>query len=95
MQFKPIANRIVIKPDPKKERIGSFYVPETSQGKELVQTGTVMAIADNITDKNGNPIPVEIQVGDIICFGKYSGAEITTDSVHYIVMNYSDVLMVL
>jgi chaperonin GroES len=38
---------------------------------------------------------MEIKVGDAVLFGKYSGTEVNIDDKKYLVMNQSDILVVL
>ena len=39
--------------------------------------------------------PMEVKAGDTVLFGKYSGTEIHIDDKKYLVMNQSDILVVL
>ena len=42
MNIRPMDDRILVKPDEKKEKIGSLYIPETAKEKPLI--GEVIAI---------------------------------------------------
>ena len=44
---------------------------------------------------DGNMVALDVQVGDRIMFGKYSGNEIKLDGTEYIIMREDDVLGVL
>ena len=54
------------------------------------QKGTVIATGKGKADE-----PMEIKAGDTVLFGKYSGTEIHIDDKKYLVMNQSDILVVL
>jgi chaperonin GroES len=44
---------------------------------------------------NGDLVALDVQVGDRILFGKYSGSETKLDGTEYIIMREDDVLGVL
>lgn len=79
-KFKPTGDRILVKRDQVEERsAGGIYLPETAREKERAQGGLVLAIGAGKRDGNGNRIPLEIQQGDRIYFGKYAGTEAGKD----------------
>ena len=45
--------------------------------------------------EDGKVVPLDVQVGDRILFGKYSGSEITLDGQEYLIMREDDVLGIL
>ena len=61
-----------------------------SSSEEKPQKGIVVA-----TGKGKHDEPMEIKVGDAVLFGKYSGTEVNIDDKKYLVMNQSDILVVL
>ena len=46
-------------------------------------------------DDSGKLIPIDVQVGDRILFGKWSGTEVKLDGVEYLIMKESDIMGVL
>jgi chaperonin GroES len=92
VNLQPISDRIVVKPSDAAEKTpGGIYIPSTA--KEKPQLGTVVAIGSGRID-NGVKVAMECAVGDTVLYGKYSGSEITVDSVEYIIMRESDVLAI-
>ena len=64
--------------------------PQAQPAKEKPQKGTVIATGNGKHDE-----PMEVKAGDTVLFGKYSGTEIHIDDKKYLVMNQSDVLVIL
>jgi len=90
--LKPIADRIIVEiVEPDEEKVGSIYVPDTA--KEKPQQGKVIAVGDGRRDGK-DIIPLTVKVGNIVLFGKYSGAEIKHDGKDYLIINEGDVLAI-
>ena len=90
MHFKPLFDRVVIKPEID-EHIANcgIVLPETSQEKP--QIGTIIAIGDGESmdnDKN----QMKVKVGDRVIFSKYAGVEIKLEGENYIVMRQLDII---
>ena len=92
MNYKPIADRVIVKPNDINEKTpGGIYIPETA--KEKSQLGRIVAVGNGKMD-HGLYWPMECKVGDIVLYGKYSGTEIEIDDVTYLVMKESDLLAI-
>ena len=87
--LKPLLDRVVVKMIESEETTKSGIIL-TSSAKEKPQIGFVVA-----TGKGKHDEPMEIKVGDAVLFGKYSGTEVNIDDKKYLVMNQSDILVVL
>ena len=87
--LKPLLDRVVVKMIESEETTKSGIIL-TSSAKEKPQKGIVVA-----TGKGKHDEPMEIKVGDAVLFGKYSGTEVNIDDKKYLVMNQSDILVVL
>lgn len=89
INFKPLADRVLVKPAPAEEKTSSgLYIPDSA--KEKPQRGEVVAVGTGKKDE-----PVTLKVGDVVLYGKYAGTEITIDGVEYLMMRESDVFGVL
>ena len=89
MNIRPLADRVLVEPKEAETKTASgIYIPETA--KEKPQQGKVIAVGSGKKDE-----PMELKVGDIVLYGKYSGTEITVDGKDYLMMRQSDVLAVL
>jgi chaperonin GroES len=89
MNFKPINDRVVVKPAPAEEKTkGGIIIPDTA--KEKPQRGEIVAVGPG---KEGNKMTVK--QGDIVLYGKYAGQELSYDGTDYLIMREDDILVVL
>lgn len=91
MKLKPIHDRILVKRDETKKKIGLLHVPDSAQKKKL--QGTVMAAGDGRII-NGEFRPLDLKEGNRVMFGEYAGTEVEVDGEKYIMMREEDVLAV-
>jgi chaperonin GroES len=92
-KVQPLADRVVIRPlDETQEMRGGLYIPDTA--KEKPQQGEVIAVGPGRVEK-GERVPMELQVGAKVLYGKYSGTEVTIDDDQYLIVKESDVLAVI
>jgi len=85
MNFKPLGDRLLVERVEEVSTTASgIIIPDNAKDKP--SQGTVIAIGSDVE---------EINVGDTIVFGKYSGTEITIDSKEYLIMEQSDALGIL
>ena len=93
MQFKPLYDRVLIKPFEEKEvKKGGIIIPDTA--KERPQEGEVIEVGEGKLTDDGKIIPLKIKKGDRILFSKYAGTEIQLDEQEYLIMRESDILAV-
>jgi len=93
MNIRPLYDRIVVKRIEQTEQMqGGLYIPDTA--KEKPQEGEVLAVGKGKREKEVL-IPLDVQVGDRILFGKYSGSEIKLDGEEVLIMREDEVLGVL
>ena len=87
--IKPLADRVVIEPQEAQTKTASgLYIPDTA--KEKPQQGTIVAAGPGKKDE-----PMEVKVGDVVLYGKYSGTEVTVDDKKYLIVKQSDILAIL
>ena len=87
----PLGDRLVIKPLVQEEVLESgLVIPDTA--KEKPQQGEILAAGPGRLDDDGKRIAMEVKVGDIVLYAKYSGQEIKIDREEYIVLPEKDVL---
>ena len=87
MNIQPLADRVLIKPAPAEEKIGSIIVPDTAKEKPL--KGEVVAAGNGTKDEE-----MILKAGDTVLYGKYAGTELEFDSEKYLIMRQSDVLAI-
>ena len=91
VKLEPLGDRLVVKPIAKEEVTKSGIVlPDTA--KEKPQEGEVLAVGPGRLTDDGQRIPMDIKVGDIIIYAKYGGSEIKIDSEELIILREADVL---
>jgi len=94
MTVRPLHDRIIVQRiDEGEQNVGGIIIPDSA--KEKPQQGTVIAVGNGKTNDNGKRIPLDVNAGDRILFGKYSGQEIKLDGQEYFIMKEDDVLAVI
>jgi len=94
MQIRPLYDRLVVKRIEEQEQVqGGIIIPDSA--KEKPQEGEVVAAGKGKRLEDGTLIPLEVQVGDRILFGKYSGSDIKIDGEEYLILREDEVLGVI
>lgn len=94
MKFKPLKDRILVKYSEEAEKSsGGLYIPDTA--KEKPQKGEVIAVGPGRVTDDGKLQKMDVKVGDMILFDKYSGSKITMDNVEYLIIKEEDILGIL
>ena len=94
MKVRPLHDRVVVKRLEEKETVkGGIIIPDTA--KEKPTEGEVVAVGSGKVLDSGERQPLELNVGDRILFGKYSGTDIRIDNEDYVIMREEEVLGVL
>ena len=57
--------------------------------------GEVLAVGPGARDDKGELVPMGVQVGDRVLFGKWSGTEVKLDDEEVLIMKESDIMGVL
>src|SRR5437764_10466979 len=91
MNIRPLSDRIVVKRIEEQETTRhGIVIPDSA--KEKPQEGEVMAIGKGKRLDDGKMVAVDVQLGDRILFGKYTGNDIKLDGTEYIIIRQDDVL---
>ena len=94
MKFRPLHDRVVVRRvDEDTKTKGGIIIPDTAQEKPM--QGEIIAVGPGGRDEAGKLIPIDVKVGDVVLFGKWSGTEVKIDSVEYLIMKESDIMGVL
>lgn len=89
MTLKTVLNKVIVEPVEAETKTASgIIIPDSA--KEKPQKGIIIA-----TGKGKSDEPMEVKAGDTVLFGKYSGTELHVDDKKYLVMNQSDILVIL
>ena len=90
MRVVPLSNRVIVTPV-KAEEVspGGIIIPPAAEGKP--QRAVVIDVgAGKLED--GKLIPMSVEKGDHVVYGKYTGVEVTIDNKEYIIMSEDDIL---
>lgn len=82
MDLQPIFSKIIVKRKEMEMTAGGLYIPESSETMKATE-GEVVAVGDEVS---------ALKVGDIVFWGKYSGATFERDGKKYLMMNEEDVI---
>jgi len=94
MNFRPRHDRIVIKRiDAEAKTSAGIIIPDSA--KEKPSQGEITAVGPGGRDEAGKLIPIDLNVGDRVLFGKWSGTEVKLDGQELLIMKESDILGVL
>ena len=69
-----------------------LVIPDSAQEKP--QEGEVVAVGPGRFDDNGNRVPIDVAVGDVVIYSKYGGTEVKTGGTEYLVLSARDVLAI-
>ncbi len=94
MTFRPLHDRVVVRRlDAEEKTAGGIIIPDTA--KEKPQQGEVVAVGPGARDESGQLVALDVQVGDRVLFGKWSGTEVKIGGEDLLIMKESDIMGVL
>ena len=89
--FRPLHDRVLVRRLESEEKTaGGIIIPDTA--KEKPMEGEVIAVGPGARAEDGKLVPLDVQVGDRILFGKWSGTEVKIDGEELLIMKESDLL---
>ena len=92
MSITPLEDRVVVRQNSAESTTASgLVIPDAAQEKP--QEGTVVAVGQGRFD-NGNRVPLDVKVGDVVIYSKYGGTEVKVDGEFLIILNQKDILAV-
>jgi chaperonin GroES len=90
IKIHPLEDRVVILPDDEAETMrGGLYIPDTA--KERPTQGAVLAVGPGRIEK-GQRVKMDVQAGDKVIYGKYSGTPYQVGEDELIIIKASDIL---
>ncbi len=93
MNVRPLQDRIVVKRlEGESVTKGGIIIPDAAKEKPI--EGRVVAVGSGKVLKDGKVRPVDVKVGDVVLFGKYSGVEVKLDGDEHVLIREDDVLAV-
>jgi len=96
VNLKPLGDRVIVEPLEEEVQTfagGQLILPDTA--KEKPQQGKVLAVGPGRRDDEGKRIPMEVKVGDVVVYAKYSGTTFKTrDGKELLILKESDILAI-
>ena len=94
MDFRPLHDRVLVRRVEADEKTaGGIIIPDTA--KEKPQEGEVVSVGPGARAEDGTITALDVQAGDRILFGKWSGTEVRIDGEELLIMKESDILGVI
>ncbi len=93
MTVKPLNDRILVQRVESEEKsAGGIIIPDTA--KEKPQEGIVQAVGPGKLDK-GERTPVQVESGQRVLFGKYSGTDVTVNGDELVLLREDEVYAII
>jgi chaperonin GroES len=94
MSFRPLHDRVLVRRLEEEEKsAGGIIIPDTA--KEKPSQGQVVAVGPGARDESGKRVPMDVEAGTRILFGKWSGTEVKVDNEDLLIMKESDIMGVI
>jgi chaperonin GroES len=94
MGFRPLHDRVLVRRVEAEEKsAGGIIIPDTA--KEKPMEGEVIAVGPGARGEDGKIQPLDVNAGDHVLFGKWSGTEVKLDGEDLIIMKESDIMGIL
>jgi chaperonin GroES len=94
MNLRPLHDRILVRRlEEQEEKRGGIIIPDSA--KEKPQQAEVVAVGAGKVLEDGQRAKPDVQAGDRILFGKYSGADVRIDGQEYLILREDEILGVL
>ncbi|MCX9155770.1 co-chaperone GroES [Niveibacterium sp. 24ML] len=94
MHIRPLHDRIIVKRvDKARQTASGIVIPDTASEKP--EQGEVLAVGPGKRHTDGSLLALQVKVGDLVLFGKYSGQTVKLDDQEYLVLREEDVLGVI
>jgi chaperonin GroES len=91
MKFRPLHDRVVVKRIEGEEKTkGGIIIPDTA--KEKPQEGEVIAVGPGAPAESRHHLARDVEAGDRVLFGKWSGTEVKVDGQDLLIMKESDIM---
>ena len=94
MKIRPLHDRVLVRRlEQDQTTAGGIIIPDTAQEKP--QEGEVVAAGAGVRADGGTVTPLDVEAGDRILFGKWSGSEVKVDGEELLIMKESDIMGVI
>ncbi|MEN3276008.1 MAG: chaperonin GroES [Massilia sp.] len=93
MKLRPLHDRIIVKRlDQETKTASGIVLPEAAAEKP--DQGKVLAVGNGKILEDGKVRALDVKVGDIVLFGKYSGQTVKVSGEEVLVMREEDIMAI-
>lgn len=93
-KIQPLADRVVVQALEETEQMrGGLYIPDTA--KEKPMQGTIVAVGPGKLSDENERIKPDVEVGQRVLYGKYSGTEVSVDGEEFLILREADILAII
>lgn len=93
VSIKPLEDRIVIQTlEAEQTTASGLIIPDNAQEKP--QEGKVISVGPGRIDDNGNRVPLDVAVDDVVIYSKYGGTEVKYLGEEYLILSARDILAI-
>lgn len=94
MNIRPLQDRVVVRRmEEETTSAGGIVLPGSATEKPA--QGEVIAVGPGKRLENGNTQPVDLKVGDVVVFGKYSSNTVKLGDQELLILNESEIFGVI
>ena len=91
MKIRPLYDRVEVTRIAEEEKTkGGIIIPDTAKEKPV--EGKVLAVGSGRRLEDGTLRKLDIEVGDRVLFGKYSGTEVKIGGEEHLILREEDIL---
>lgn len=92
-KLRPLSDYILVDPAEKETKLPSgIVIPDTV--KEKPQQGKIISVGPGRRDEEGDRVPMDVKVGDIVMYKKWGGTEVKIDGKEMLLVKEEDILAV-
>jgi chaperonin GroES len=93
MNLRPLHDRVIVKRlDQETKTASGIVLPDAAAEKP--DQGRILAVGNGKVTEDGKVRPLEVKVGDIVLFGKYSGQTVKVEGEELLVMREEDIMAI-
>ena len=94
MNIQPLYDRVLVQRVESDEKTASgIIIPDTAKEKPL--EGVVRATGKGKVADNGETVALQVQEGDKVLFGKYSGTEVAIGGEDHLILREDEILAII
>ena len=91
MNIRPLHDRVIVRrKEEERTSAGGIVIPDSATEKPA--QGEVLAVGKGKILENGEVRALDVKVGDIVMFGKFSGSEVKVNGEDLLVMREEDIM---